>query len=68
MDVAGTNSRSAALVSGLRVDCPGQLTVAFPSFLKSPFKLRAPFFLLSGFNKGAHKQKGQKGRCTVLGA
>ena len=30
-------------------------------FLSSPSRIRVPFFLLFGFNKGALNQKGQKG-------
>ena len=38
-----------------------QSTLNPPKFLRSPFMIRVPFFQLLGCNKGALKQKGQKG-------
>ena len=39
-------------------DFEAKVYTRFPS---SPLIIRVPFFLLFGFNKGAQKEKGQKG-------
>ena len=37
------------------------ISMFYAQFLNNPLAIGVPYFLLLGFNKGAHKDKGQNG-------